>query len=588
MRSAMNDARNDWWFAATAIPLIAGTMGPLTNLMAITALVMPWRDFVPGTNADVSGLPLRNDLSNPTWCIALSATSLACGVIGSISLLFKLAGAVCYGSSLALVLLCWLLAAGNLIGSIVAMHIYYRPIQGYEIYSQTYWSAVIAAVLYVLLSSTVGVNILGCRLGHYPRSGAITANQRVLVLQTLIFDLWLAIGGVAFSQSIGLSYPDALYFSTVTMLTIGFGDITTTNPLGRGLIFPYTVISTIVLGLVVSGFYQNAKDLHYHEVVRKHADQERQPAVACLGQLADYTRRYPRPPYIGTAASASGPEPNMASGSEDERRFHAMRALQKETIIFRRATSLTIIIMLFVTIWMIGAIVFWILEDNLTYFDCLYFGFCCLLTIGYGDITPSSNAGRQFFIIWSIVSVPIMTTLITKSSEIVLRIYANTARVVANWIPSARSHQSASFTRPTLSFHQTWIGKSKVQSDMAQKEEIHLSRWGLSLNEYDYVTEHSGSTLARRLAFAIQKTTKDALAGKSKQYSYKEWMEFKFLICSTELGNKNTTSFDQASHVDPKWDWAGGLSPLLSEKAEPQWVLDQLCDTLVSYGASHH
>jgi potassium channel subfamily K len=33
----------DWWFASTAIPLIAATFGPLANVASIGALVTAWR-----------------------------------------------------------------------------------------------------------------------------------------------------------------------------------------------------------------------------------------------------------------------------------------------------------------------------------------------------------------------------------------------------------------------------------------------------------------------------------------------------------------------------------------------------------------
>jgi potassium channel subfamily K len=34
----------DWWFASTAIPLLAATIGPLANIMSIAALVTSWRN----------------------------------------------------------------------------------------------------------------------------------------------------------------------------------------------------------------------------------------------------------------------------------------------------------------------------------------------------------------------------------------------------------------------------------------------------------------------------------------------------------------------------------------------------------------
>ncbi|KAL4747503.1 hypothetical protein BDW72DRAFT_209515 [Aspergillus terricola var. indicus] len=587
MKTPVTEVRHDWWFAATGIPLIAATLGPLANLMTITALVMPWKSSLQENSTEGPDLPPGNDLSGPTWCIALSATSLACGVIGSLSLLCRITGAIWYSISLAFVLFCWLLAAASLSASIIWIHIHRRPIQGNQIYSQSYWAALIGAVLYAFLSTMVGANILGCRLGHYPKNGAFTPKQRILILHTFILVIWLAIGGLVFSRSIGISYADALYFSTVTILTIGFGDITNPSSLGRGLIFPYTVIGIVVLGLVVSGFYENAKELHNTEVVRKHTEQQRQKAADCLRSSADDLHRCPRPPLRERTASVPSFGSNLGLHSDDERRFDAIRSIQNEAASFRRTTSLIISIMLFVAIWIIGAIVFWSLEDNITYFNSLYFGFCCLLTIGYGDIAPASNAGRQFFIIWSLISVPIMTTLITHISGPALRVYANVACVIAKWVSLARSHRTAIFIRQTLTHLRDWFRKSGLKSEMSQPDELPYDDHDLSVEESGCGPEQSEPAFARQLALAIQKTVKDVAMCQPKQYSYDEWAKFRSLICYTSLGNKNALSTDRPQPIDLEWDWIGEHSPILSEKTEPQWVLDQLCESLLLYAASH-
>lgn len=38
-----DDEYSDWWFAGTAIPLLAATIGPLANVFSIAALVTYWR-----------------------------------------------------------------------------------------------------------------------------------------------------------------------------------------------------------------------------------------------------------------------------------------------------------------------------------------------------------------------------------------------------------------------------------------------------------------------------------------------------------------------------------------------------------------
>jgi len=61
-------ANRDWWFASTAIPLIAATIGPMANVLSIAALVTKWRVTLPnngqlpeGTDDNGVGIP------DPHW-----------------------------------------------------------------------------------------------------------------------------------------------------------------------------------------------------------------------------------------------------------------------------------------------------------------------------------------------------------------------------------------------------------------------------------------------------------------------------------------------------------------------------------------
>lgn len=87
MRPDDDDESQDWWFASTAIPLVAATTGPLANVMSIAALITPWRatydpEYI-GQDSTAKGYP------DPRWCIALNAASLVCGVVGNLFLLFN-------------------------------------------------------------------------------------------------------------------------------------------------------------------------------------------------------------------------------------------------------------------------------------------------------------------------------------------------------------------------------------------------------------------------------------------------------------------------------------------------------------------
>lgn len=93
--------------------------------------------------------------------------------------------------------------------------------------TQGFWYAIAAATLYTVCSMVLMVNMLGYFLGHYPESFALSDSQRTLILQSMAFFVWLAGGAAVFyrletdDEKSGWSYPDALYFCDVTILTVG-------------------------------------------------------------------------------------------------------------------------------------------------------------------------------------------------------------------------------------------------------------------------------------------------------------------------------------------------------------------------------
>lgn len=105
LRPDNDDEPQDWWFASTAIPLLAATTGPLANVMSIAALITYWRNNYnpdyPGVDQYSSGFP------DPHWCIALNAASLVCGFVGNIFLLFNFTRRVRYIVALPATIILW-------------------------------------------------------------------------------------------------------------------------------------------------------------------------------------------------------------------------------------------------------------------------------------------------------------------------------------------------------------------------------------------------------------------------------------------------------------------------------------------------
>lgn len=297
LREWDDDREQDWWFASTAIPLVAATIGPLANVLSICALVTSWRMcLVDGVDSKSSAACLWNGNStllvgdlegvpfaDPRWCYWINVVSLIMGFVGNLFLLLNFTGRVRYIVALPATILLWYLATALLIGITVSMDVYVSPVRPQQTYTQGFWHGVLAAILYLICSMLLMINMLGYFLGHYPQRFSLTESQQTLILQTMMFFIYLAGGGAIFSRvesaygngTYNWSYTNAVYYCDVTILTVGFGDIVTTSNIGRGLIFPYAVGGIITLGLMISSISKFASEIGSDKVVEKHLERSR-------------------------------------------------------------------------------------------------------------------------------------------------------------------------------------------------------------------------------------------------------------------------------------------------------------------------
>lgn len=96
------------------------------------------------------------------------------------------------------------------------MHIHSPPVWP-EIYSQGYYQAIFSAFFYALGAFLLAINMLGYLRGYYPRQFDLDDDQRTLILQTMLFFVWLAGGGAVFAwlEDWPGGFCDGLYYCDV-------------------------------------------------------------------------------------------------------------------------------------------------------------------------------------------------------------------------------------------------------------------------------------------------------------------------------------------------------------------------------------
>lgn len=403
-----------WYSVSNSFPIIAASLGPISNLNSVAALADPWR-------YQVSEDARPGDLK---WILSLNALSLFCGCSANIALFLNFSGRVNYSTAQMISIFGWYFAFGLLVTILAAAEFLYFDDPSVS-KSEGYWHAVFTAIFYFISATMLLVNWIGHRKGQYPASFNLTNAQRRIMLQNVLLILWVGLGGLLFSFLLHMRYTDAIYYCVVTVTTIGLGDVVPYTNVSRALILPYALVGVIYLGLIVTTITAVVLDSNGEAMV------------------FDRTERARNNLYEKLLDEQQEEAPISAKES-----FLLVRKIHRAARRRRKLATLYSSLLAFSLFWLLGALVFHSSEATWSYFDGLYFVSLCLLTIGYGDYTPKSSAGRAFFLVWALCAVPMMTILISNLSDNVFVWINDVGDIATAWLLAASSVR--------LQYHTLW------------------------------------------------------------------------------------------------------------------------------------
>ncbi|KAK1759579.1 outward-rectifier potassium channel TOK1 [Echria macrotheca] len=407
-----------WWFASSAFPMIAGTLGPVASAFSICALVRPWRQYLPpGTDIDSAGF-----VPDPVWLTVINAVQLVIAILSNFALLLNMTRRLSFAIAQPVTIIGWYISAFTLIGltSAAAGPLVLQPIENY-VWSQAFYYGIYSAILYFVVASLMVVTFLGAQTGHYPKDFILTPSQRTLMLQTIMFLMYLLIGALVFSNIEDWAYLDAVYWAAVTLFTVGFGDFYAKTTLGRALLVPYALVGIISLGLVIGSIRSLVLERGKRRFDARITERKRRQMLRRMMRKGKDGILEPVQPSLLS-------EPTTESGmTEFERRgeeFKLMRKIQELAARRRRWYAVTISGSTWVVLWLVGAKIFQECElpyQGWTYFEAFYFAFVSLTTIGYGDVTPVSNGGKSFWVFWALLALPTTTVLISNAGDTIVK-----------------------------------------------------------------------------------------------------------------------------------------------------------------------
>ena len=240
-----------------------------------------------------------------------------------------------------------------------------------------------------------------------------------------------------------------------------------------------------------------------------------------------------------------------------------------------------------------GAAVFTVCErpsQDWSYFDGIYFAFIGLTTVGYGDLTPTSSSGRSFFVLWSLLSVPTITILISNAEETLLRLMRGITILPSyGWLrlQVKRSLQALGLGNGSPASHD---GHLEVEMEQDQARKLSATR------------PYCCAIILDEIIGIIRHLSEQPL----QNYSFEQWLWFGMLL--EELEHTRETQQKQpgegqerssrqehvtAEDIGPpvqgppsvglgifRFGEFTSKSPLMGPKEEAEWFLEKLIEAL--------
>ncbi|KAF1945119.1 potassium channel-like protein [Clathrospora elynae] len=595
---------SQWWFASTASPLIAGTFGPMANAFSICALVEKWRVYIPSGSDEAHG----TKISDPKWLIAVNSISLVFALAANISLLLNMSRRLTFAIAQPITIIGFYLASFLLIALVaVASTSVFRiqPIQEHAL-SQAYYYGLMAAGIYFIIASLMGFTAVGAYKGHYAKEFRLTPSQRTLMLQTISFMAYLLLGALVFSTVEGWMFLDGVFWADFTLLTVGLGgEFVPKTHSGRALLFPYAIGGLLMVGLVVGSIRSLILEHGKQKMAARFMEVKRQKVLSSIDEDE-------RTISIGPFEKIEFSQKGLSETQRREQEFHVMRRVQELSERKRRYTALAISTAAALMLWFLGALVFMFSEkpQGFSYFVSLYFAYTSLLTLGYGDFTVNSNAGKAFFVFWSLLAVPTLTILISNMGDTVIKAFKD----FTIWIGSLTVLPAEEGLGTALRVGMQRIKAGKIgqgekgywkeqsnASDHSTEDRLAAHIEEEELGKAEEAGEH-GDYLERDIRFyhfvlakEVRQLMKDVDVSPPKQYKYHEWQYYLRLLDQdendpshhrkpkVESGHDDGEAPDIGTADDRQkreWSWLGIRSPLMGNQKEAQWLLQRLAAKL--------
>ncbi|KAI8986686.1 hypothetical protein BD414DRAFT_486759 [Trametes punicea] len=243
-------------------PIISGIVIPFSILLEIPGLTERW--YIRTENDQTI-----ETKKNPIILEVGMAISIACALVANVCLLLRFlekrvqtVTLLCIGS----------LTIHDII-NIVTVTIFgveHRFDDGFT-YGEAYWMTLCSTIASTICNVSLIVDLV--RTPDFSRRGSgLTRRQRSLMIVVIVLLVYIAFGALISSILLHLSFINGLYYSVVSIETIGFGDIVPRSTGARVWTCFYILFGVINVGVVIAMFRETVLEgleVQYRRRMRK-------------------------------------------------------------------------------------------------------------------------------------------------------------------------------------------------------------------------------------------------------------------------------------------------------------------------------
>lgn len=387
-----------WFLLSSYVPLICSCTGPMSNMFSLFAIICSWKRKMVD--------PVYEQ--DPVWCYVVNSISVCLAMVSNGFLLFNYRKTVRYTYCQVISISGWFIASIMLTTLIIVYHwwFYHNHYDDEYRLGFGFWFAIITVVLHFFNFSLLALNELGFLLKKYKPVFNIDHVQSSLIIQTLCICIWVGVGAGVFTRLINLDLAESLFYCVMSIVTIGYQGIVPATKAAQAVTSVWLVIGLIFFGLTISSIRQliiefSKSTLQWHR----------------LEKMRLYV-------YENHKKEGKGSEHEITP----QKSFKLMKHAIKWAYMYQGVTELSLSVVIFMITLMCGAIGFSLFE-GWKYHQSVYFCFFSLLTLGEGNVVPTTPGGIVFFSVWALSAIPVMTILVSTASDFVfskITAYQNT------------------------------------------------------------------------------------------------------------------------------------------------------------------